>query len=368
MLDLAARALESIQRDNERDPDLLCSPEGVCLATFWRQATPGVSYYRCLLPARYLPGQMVKFDLDRIGWDMDYELGDVHGLRLPLHRGVAVWSYLGDDARARVACALQDQGVRTLMECDDNYTQGPKKWGVNWADTHQEAQGVIGYSHEQNRYLANLMDGMIVSTPYLAEVYGEFNDNVYVCRNSIDPFDWNDILPQKHDDLRIVYAGSNVHVFDYPLVNKALKWAHRQPGVESWIWGFDPPPSYRGNVEGWVDGLDEYRKNLARFDIGLCPLQDTPWNRSKSDIKAIEYAMAGVLPIVARTEAYAPWWRDLGWEYVAQTENEWQEIIRHLVKNYDEVVSAAAAAKKYVITQRTIYDEIGAWREAILGA
>jgi len=364
MRDLRAHAAKTINEweDISRSVDFERGSDEVCLATFWRQATLGVSYYRCLLPARHLPGQMLGFDIVEVGWDDEHER-----LLLPRSRGVAVWSFLGDDARARVALAWQDLGHRTLMECDDNYTVAPGKWGINWAKTHKEAQGIVGYSHEQNRHIAGLVNGIIVSTPYLADVYAEFNDQVFVCRNSIDPADWEE--PEKPDDgvLRIVFAGSNVHVFDFPLARKALKWAARQPNTEVTLWGFDQPPAWGYPMGEWVNSLEDFRKGLGRYDIGIAPLQNTTWNKAKSDIKALEYAMAGALPIVARTEAYAPWWRDLNWPYVAQTEDEWAKIIRHLVSNYDEVLAGAAAAKQYVLEQRTIKHEIIRWEEAIFG-
>lgn len=361
---LTAAALEQITRWQELSlkDDFQRTPEEVCLATFWRQATPGVSYYRCLLPARHLPGQMVGFDTAEVAWDDERD-----ELSLPKHRGTAVWSFLGDDARARIALAWQDLGHRTLMECDDNYTKSPGKWGMNWGEQHGE--GIIGYSHQQHRHLAGIVDGMIVSTPYLADVYADFNEHVYVARNSIDPYDWQAVKRPKPDGTtRIVYAGSNVHVFDFPIVKKALKWANSQDGVEATLWGFDRPPAWSGPMGEWVDGLAEYRKGLARYDIGVAPLTDNRWNACKSDVKALEYAMAGALPVVARTEAYSPWWRDNDWPYVAQTEAEWQAIIRHLVKNPEEVREGAAAAKEYVLRERTIHHEIHAWKEAVLGA
>ncbi len=365
MRDLRAHALETINRweDVSQPYDFERDHSEVCLATFWRQATLGVSYYRCLLPARHLPGQMVGFDIGDVKWDDERDQ-----LYLPKARGVNVWSYLADDARARVALAWMDLGHRTLMEVDDNYARSPKKWGINWAETHQEAQGLVGYSFEQNRHIAGLVEGIICSTDYLAGVYGEFNDNIFVCRNSIDPDDWADVeRPEDDGVLRIVYSGSQVHQLDFPLVRKALKWAQRQPDVEVYIWGFDRPPAYDGNEVGWVDGLDEFRQQTAQFDIGIAPLIDSKWNRSKSDIKAMEYAMGGVLPVVARTESYAPWWRDQGWPYAAQTEAEWAEVIRHLVKNRDEIKPAAARAKEYVLAERTIKKEIIRWEEAIFG-
>jgi hypothetical protein len=351
-------AIKRIESEDASIPDLERTPDEVCLATFWRQATLGVSHWRCLVPARHLPGQMLGFDIGEVAWD-----DEADQLLLPRHRGVAIWSYLGDDARARIALAWQDLGHKTLMELDDNYAYSPKKWGINWAETHQDAQDIIGYSFEQNRHLAGLVDGIIVSTPYLGNVYSEFNDNIFVCRNSIDPADWQHV--ERHDDgiFRIGYAGSNVHVFDFPLVRKALKWAARQKDVEVCLMGFDLPPAWRGTMMPWQQDLPSYWNQLGLLDLGLAPLQDTPWGRSKSDIKAMEYAMAGAMPLVARTEAYRPW-TDMGWPS-ARTENEWVELIQHAVRNRDWVKEQAAVAKEYVLNERTIQHEIIRWEEAI---
>ena len=343
-------------------PDIARDPGEVCLATFWRQATPGQFYWRCDVPARHLPGQALSFQVSDLAWNN----AEDH-LVMPRHRGVGVWPYLGDDRRSRIAFAMQDLGNRTLIDVDDDYTRTPGRWHAGWSKTHEQAErGILGYSHEQHRHLAQMADGIIVSTPHLGDTYSGYNDKVYVCRNSIDPWDYRDI-PRHEDDgiLRIGFAGSVSHIFDYPLVKKALKWARRQTDVKVYMVGF-VPPAWDGDVIPWADDLLDFRRNLGQLDVGLCALQDNPWNRNKSDIKAMEYAMAGALPIVSRTESFSPWWRDQNWYWTAQTPEQWADIIREVVSERDNISTAATAAKKYVMAERTIQTEISKWKEAIL--
>jgi hypothetical protein len=91
------------------------------LATFWRQATPGTAYWRGFVPMQALPGQVLPLEPDSLG------LKDVPGtdgaqlLVLHKHEGTAIWQFLGDDSRSRIALQLRRQGVRTLMEVDDLY-------------------------------------------------------------------------------------------------------------------------------------------------------------------------------------------------------------------------------------------------------
>jgi hypothetical protein len=263
---------------------------------------------------------------------------------------------------------MQRQGVRTLMEVDDNYLRFvPTLHGraSAWTRTHQQAlENGTGYSVEMHRIIVPRMDGIIVSTDVLAEEYAEYNDNVYLCPNSVDPDDWN-VERSESDVLRIGYYGSHSHVRDYPLVKKALKWAMKQPDVEVSTIGFEPP-GFRGKIAPWSDGLMEARAKLGHIDVGIAPLIENKWANGKSDVKGLEYAMAGVMPILQDAPPYSPWAYQ-GWEWMPKTEADWMEQIQHIVKNRDLVPTLAASARDYVLRERTIEKNIHYWREAVDG-
>jgi hypothetical protein len=331
------------------------------LATFWRQATPGTTYWRGYVPMKALPGQVLPIASDSI------EMGDGE-LILHRQRGTAIWQFLGDDGRSRIAVQMKRQGLRTLMEVDDTYVKfAPPLYGRHgaWTRTHKEAlANGTGYSVEMHRTLVPQMDGIIVATEQLAEVYAEYNPNVYVCRNSVDPTDWS-VERTESDALRIGYYGSPSHMRDYPRVKKAIKWASRQPGVEIVFVGFKPPAS-PGTLLPWADDLFDARKGLGHIDVGIAPLTRNPWADGKSDVKALEYAMAGVMPIVEDAPPYSPW-AEIGWPFMPSTEDEWMDVIRDAVTNRDKVKGLAAKAKEYVLGHRTIAHEIENWRAAING-
>lgn len=330
------------------------------LASFWRQATPGTTYWRGYLPMLYLPGQVIPMDADSIA------MGDDGNLILNGQEGVAIWQFLGDDARSRIALQMQRQGLKTLMEVDDNYLRfAPPLYGKNgsWARTHAEAvKNGTGYSVEMHRKIVPLMDGIIVATDQLADEYSSWNDNVYVCPNSVDPTDWN-VQRDESDVLRIGYYGSPSHVRDWPLVKKAIKRIRRLPDVEVVLIGFRPP-GWTGEVLPWADNLFDARANLGRIDVGIAPLTRNPWADGKSDVKALEYAMAGVMPIVQDAPPYQPW-VDSGWEWCPRTEADWNDVLHQIVEMRDDVPLLAAEAKDYVLNNRTIQSNIESWREAI---
>lgn len=336
--------------------------EGEALATFIRQATPGTTYWRCYIPARYLPGQVMPMEADSLS---EHEDGSIS---VKNAKGALVWQFLGDDGRSRVALQMQRQGTPTFMEVDDNYLRfAPPLYGKfgAWTKTHAEAmENGTGYSVEMHRKVVPLMDGIVCATENLADEYSEWNDNVRVARNAVDPTDW-EALPEREesDVLRIGYYGSPSHVKDWPLAKKALKWAGRQPDVEVVMIGFTPP-GWTGAVFPWEDQLFAARAHLTKIDVGIAPLKRNSWADGKSDVKAMEYAMAGVMPIVQDAPPYSPW-VESGWDFCPSTEDEWMDVIQHVVKNRECVKPAAAAAKDYVLRERTIEQEIVAWREAL---
>jgi len=77
-----------------------------------------------------------------------------------------------------------------------------------------------------------------------------------------------------------------------PVVERLLD-AHRDLRIET-IGPLDlglPPDRYTSTP--WVP-LDQLGAHLTRFDVGIAPIADIPFNRARSNIKVKEYAAAGV--------------------------------------------------------------------------
>lgn len=359
------RAIQQAHVNDEHNPQLERAADEECLATWWHQRTPGTTYWRCLVPARHLPGQTLQLQ------ESDLTLDGNMQPTMPRQRGTAIWQFLGDVVRSKVALGMRDlHGTRTLMEVDDNYLRSAPylkgRPGAPWKDTIAESlESGSGYSHEMHRRIVPVFDGIICATEFLADKYYEYNENVYVCPNSIDPDDWQ-YEREEHDPFRIVYYGSYSHRTDTPLISKAMKWASKQPGVEVWVVGFDPIDwSFPHAKVPWTYELPEARKTLFRFDLGVAPLKANPWSNAKSDIKSMEYAVAGVCPLMSDAVPYESF-RDCDPDLLVK-DGDWEEAIRFYVKNQDVAREKAAKAKEWVLANRTIDKTIHLWKEAING-
>lgn len=365
-LDPSAPLKAQIRELDIHQPDIDYSA-GDPRAIFIRQATPGTTYWRGYVPMSALPGkvQTIKPEyLEVLNPDPTALEIAIKGITHLEPRPI-IWQFLGDEKRSRIAAQMLNQGWPAIQEMDDNYIDTlPNNMYSTWARTKQEASVKGGgYSNEAFREVTTWMDGVICATPFLADRVSEFNPNVWVCRNSVKPSDWNVPDRRNPDVLTIGYYGSPSHLADWKYVKKAFKWASRQKDVQVKVIGFSPP-TFSGEVVKWADNLEEARNNLGLLDVGVAPLNGNRWSRGKSDIKAMEYAMAGVMPILQNEEPFAPW-RPFWGRWMPSTEDEWMDCIKWVVKNRDSVKEWADAAKRYVLEERTIDKEVERWEEAI---
>lgn len=285
-------------------------------------------------------------------------------LTFPQLRGdTAIVQYPGDNGTALCAMAMEAEGKRLFIEVDDNYSvYGDELWmkRAQWGRTIGEAETSI----KGHRWIVEHSHGVIVTTRALKGEYLELNDNVHVCRNSIHPGDWPSPAQADDDVFRIGWYASNSHDRDAVMVRRALSWASRQPHVEVVNIGHDPGWSFRRRQIGWTDNFLAQRKELCRLDVGVAPLVASPLAKYRSDLKALEYSMAGALPILQSSEPY--WeWDEKPFAWTCHTAGDWEEAIRWAVSNRDEVRAMSRAARNYVLAERAFSTEINKWKEAI---
>lgn len=104
--------------------------------------------------------------------------------------------------------------------------------------------------------------------------------------------------------------------------------------------------------------FDDYPDAIAKLDIGIVPLADTPFNKSKSWLKALEYAAVGVAPVVAPTPDNMRL-VEQGGAYVARSPKAWKEAVRSLIVNEEERFDLVKRARN-IAAEWTV--EANSWR------
>jgi glycosyltransferase involved in cell wall biosynthesis len=164
------------------------------------------------------------------------------------------------------------------------------------------------------RELARRARAICVSTPELAKAFSDVPGRVEVAPNLIDERIFT--APRRTRDdpsrpVRIVYAGSPTHMADLDMIAPALARIVEQFGdaVELYFFGCaprDPSLAARSRQLDFFDDYTAYARKLVELapDIGLAPLCDTPFNRAKSNIKALEYGALGVAGVYSDLPPY----------------------------------------------------------------
>lgn len=321
-------------------------------ATFW---TGGFDY------ARYLRAEMPAAALGATIADPSTRPADP----LALQRGpVAVWQRVGTLARANLIEQQKKQGVFTILEVDDDYTRMHRDhgWVERLTPNFPPDQACI----ELHRMVAGYVDRVIVSTPALAEVYSEFNQDVRVCRNAVNPAHWPERGSRDDGRLVVLWLSSSDHIDERMMASFALQPLRERTDVHVVWMGLEPFGADREWISyvPWTDSWTDWRKTAAALcpDVGIAPLNDARMNDFRSDIKALEYCALGALPVVQDAEPF----RELGADVAIKCPpDRWRETLVWCADHHDEVRLRADLAASEVLSRRTIHQTVSEWESAI---
>lgn len=306
---------------------------------FWAAEPDGCAYYRCLLPMAALNEAGACEATTTLAYGDAAKDADVLvGQRL-LGGKTAFWD------------ALADAGRPLVYELDDDF------WHLaedNPARRHYPPEALTAMQTNLARSVA-----VTVSTAPLAEVVRAFNPNVHVVPNFIDRA-LLDVTVPRHG-LTVGWAGGPTHRSDLAVCAKAVrKVLAKRKLVQVHLIGTD----YRrllgaGRFTPWQPWVPNYYAGLD-FDIGLAPLADTPFNRSKSRIKALEYAALGIPVIASPVGEYPEFVRHGETGFLAHTPEDWARYLRLLIDDPKLRFRMGAAAREWA-AEHTIQGNLQSW-------
>jgi len=311
-------------------------------------------YYRAILPYRQLKAPLAQ-----------------EGVRLEIAHG-----HLAEEEIDALVChrlvhtdffvhltAQRYRNLNLAWDTDDSFNDIPP-----WSPLQLS-------QNDRNVYACfpNLADKIWCSTEALRHRL-EYDSFTTVLPNLLDIHAWRGGAqpPEDEDEIRILWAGSNTHAADLTLIEGAVANILRiHPKVVFCFMGDMPAnwiASWWGRVRRYpwcpVEQYPQFLQSI-RPHIGLAPLVDHPFNECKSDIKAIEYTMAGAA-VVASGVAYA----EVPGVAVASTETgeSWVDMMDRLIVYKDMRKRGHAEAMAYACAKRVWNVETTkVWLDAYMG-
>lgn len=236
---------------------------------------------------------------------------------------------------------LQAKGIKVLYLIDDFYT-----FSILHPDYFQEQ--LRNYTEQRIRTHLLNADCVIVTTQRLAWNCLQYNDNVAIIPNFLNPVDFKIGEKTKSDKLRIALIGSRSHYPDYlmlkQVVNKLAKNKKIAENCQFQICGVDSNDAkwqeiiqlfkVKKNLDVIVKeflSVDRYLEFYQDTDISLLPLEMTEFNYCKSALKLAENALTNTLPV--GSSLYSA--KELKGIVVAETPEDFSKTIEKLLdKDY----------------------------------
>lgn len=228
-----------------------------------------------------------------------------------------------------------------------------------------------------NHFCLRYCHAVTVSTRKLAESYCRFNPNTYVLSNAVpyllDP-------QQSSEGLVRVFFGA---------LNRYQDWLAIKDGVVSALDRFKDrfelvivhdeqvfaslPAGIKKRFVPTL-GYDHYLSLLSESDIALLPLIDNVFNRGKSDLKLIESAGVGCVPIFSPTVyGEVPIHTEIG--LMANSPTEWEDALSQLILDQADREARKVKGRYYVANYRmhshqalnryTLYQQLLAQRDQL---
>ena len=208
----------------------------------------------------------------------------------------------------------QRRGIKAVYDLDDDLFSVPPE--VQPAHSCYALENV----QQQIREFLRYADAVVVSTRELEKVVVQHTVDtpVYVLENTLDAEMWDMPFTQRQarepGPVTIGYAGSHSHVPDLVPILPALERVMEscedvRLHFVGWPEVADLSPDMfelyadRIQVDGWAE-IHRLPFLMRDMDIGLAPLRDNRFNRSRSGIKALQYWGLGIPVVVSPLPGY----------------------------------------------------------------
>jgi hypothetical protein len=321
----------------------------------------GCAWYRCYLPM---------LELQKFGWELGMAPPEYHHK----HGFGAFYSskeikYGWDIVVLKlvmmksVADILENKNLyrkKVVVDIDDFY-EGLAETNLAYHTTNPEKNQDVNREHYWR--IIEAADYLITSTQFLYDFYTKEKGftNVFLVRNAIDIDRWN----KRNDHARglptVGWVGATpwrsgdletLRPWFGPFLEKNHLSFHHSGHIEAKkvptsMQQLGILPSTKVTKQERMP-LSKYPGLFRKFDIGLVPLNNIPFNHAKSTIKGLEYVAAGI-PFIA---SYSPEYELLanqGIGRIAHNAEEWESHLEDLLnpktrkeeieKNYEGVKS-----------------------------
>jgi len=287
-----------------------------------------------------------------------------------------LWPYERQlDGFVRVLSRCRQRGVPVVYQLDDNLLDlhRDEPWETYPGNS---LRGVVAF-------LARQADGMIVSTPAIAERFARLRSGALVVPNALDERLFGpapEPYAPRSSAVTIGYMGTLTHEADLRMVLAPLRALLRRHagrvrlelvggGAEERIASlFEGLPFRMRNLgsEHPYPRFVPWMRQQLRWDVAIAPLEDDAFTRGKSDLKYLDYGALGIPGVFSDVRPYRGTVRHRETGLLAANEpRAWAVALEEIVSDGALRARLAEAAKAEVHGSRMLKTNATLWTDAI---
>lgn len=258
---------------------------------------------------------------------------------------------------------IQKYARKVVYEADDDLESITRE-NPCYAEEIEQKPGLI----QRMRRNAGAARMITTTTPHLADVMRRWNRVVRVVPNGVDPLAFTPPARSPGAGVRIGYLASRNHVEDVRLLYRPLREiCDAYPEVTVVLGG-----AFYADLKRHLGDRMEYHAGVGvteysafarslRLDIGLAPLVDSRFARSKSPLKWMEYSALGCPTVASDVEPYSRVIESGVTGLLARSADAWLEQLSGLIERADARREMARLALADVHTRFTVDHSADAW-------
>jgi glycosyltransferase involved in cell wall biosynthesis len=260
---------------------------------------------------------------------------------------------------------MQQKGSKLIYEIDDDLFNVP-----NWNPASKTLNRKI--VQDGIKHFVSRVDAMFVTTEALKNVYKNYCEHIYVLPNSID-YEIVHTYPSNSELPVICWQGSTTHERDLAIAQSGFEQLAQDDDTIFKMWcGFNPETKkpifdIPGAQTLPLVAFEGFYQMFSQVDtyVGLAPLSAAPFNRSKSNLKFLEYTVFNAVTVASNFGPYKETIEDGVTGILVSNNNDWYDKTRMVLEDPDLHSSILRNAKKLVDEKYNMKNTYKLWEKAI---
>jgi len=289
-----------------------------------------------------------------------YDMIEIGDLSCLVDAPVLIIHNLSDPDLLPVVRKRKARRLQTIYELSDNFM---------YSNAHRAEAAITGVPDEHITILEllKLCEVVIVNNEKLAALVRPLASHTVVLPDYIKASRFGELKRENSQTFTVGWSGSTRDLPEFQQIAPSLKkWLARSRNVKFIVMG---PRACLDLLKGFPkDKIDfrpqgSYSQYLTFMDelvVGLAPLLENEFNRCRSDIKMLEYASRGVIPICQNFGSYASSGVEMEWLPLFNAANELPGLLANLRDN--RAAAAQLAEKAFKMTKKHHEESLEEWR------